>query len=62
MECTGDIQEYHTEGTLHMLRNVQGTDRNIRLMEHYITHEKECTGTDRNITLTDTLHYTLKGM
>ena len=35
MECTGDRQEYHTEGTLHMSGNVQGTDRNITLTEHY---------------------------
>ena len=23
-ECTGDRQEYHTDGTLHMVGNVQG--------------------------------------
>ena len=34
-ECTGDRQEYHTDGTLHMSENVQGTDRNITLTEHY---------------------------
>ena len=27
LECIGDRQEYHTDGTLHILRiNVQGTD------------------------------------
>ncbi len=25
-ECTGDRQEYHTDRTLHIIRNVQGTD------------------------------------
>ena len=29
------VQEYHTDGTLHIIRNVQGTDRNITLTEHY---------------------------
>ena len=39
MECTGDRQEYHTDGTLHItltditcVRNVQGTDSKIVLV------------------------------
>ena len=49
MECTGDRQEYHTDGSLHMIWNVQGTNRNITLTEHYIcyiTSEKNVQGTD----------------
>ena len=30
-----DRLEYHTDGTLQILRKVQGTDRNITLTEHY---------------------------
>ena len=32
-ECTGDRQEYHTDGTLHIIRNVQGTDIIIYIYE-----------------------------
>ena len=35
LEYTGDRQEFHTDRTLHMGRNVQGTDRNNTMMEHY---------------------------
>ena len=30
-----DRQDYHTDWTLHKIGNVQGTDRNITLTEHY---------------------------
>ena len=49
---TVDRQEHHTDGTLHMIGNVQGQTlhiiRNVQWTD--ITHHRDCTG-DRQFTV-----------